>query len=614
MKAITEIPEQQFNIFKFIPIKLAAWLLAIVACIIYINTLPNQFALDDDLVFKNNKYVQQGLGGIPKILTSDIFASYFEDYQVEQMLSGGRYRPLSQVTFAIEYEFFGTNPMVGHLINVLLYGLLVVVMFTTLLRSFRLSPDIVFITTLLFAIHPIHTEVVANIKSRDEILSLTFILLSFRYFFRYTDTGKAKYLLYGSLVTFLALLSKEYAYTLLILMPIAITTFRNSKNEGKLLPSMLAFLAAAIVFSMMRYSFVGFEMIEQGEVLNNPYFNASPGEALATQVFVLLKYLLLLFFPHPLTADYSYPQIPYLDFANPMFWVAAIIYIGLTAAGIYYAYKRHLMGFAIMTYLLFLFPVSNLVISIGATMGERLLFHASLGFCLGIAYLLIQLHHKFNLNRAVVIAPVLIVVVAASAKTMERNRAWYDTDTLFLTDVKTTTEGIIANANAGDALVKRAFEEKDPQKKRQQLIEGRVYLQKALSAYPEFVNGLIDMGLIEHMEGRDDSAMKNWLLGQKYLPQSPHFVRLGTYFYEKGMIAASKDLRQGLGYIKMATELQPMKSEYWANLGGAYYTIQRYDSAMYCWDVALKINPKDAEALKGRAALVNAAYQPALAK
>lgn len=608
MKAITEIPEQQFNIFKFIPIKLAPWLLAIIACVLYINTLPNQFALDDDLVFKDNKYVHQGISGIPKILTSDIFASYFEDYQVEQMLSGGRYRPLSQVSFAIEYQVFGTKPMVGHAINALLYGLLVSVMFTTLLRSFRLGPDLVLITTLLFAIHPVHTEVVANIKSRDEIFSLMFILLSFRYFFRYTDTGKMKYILFGGLAVFLALLSKEYAYVLLILLPIAISTFRPGKNEGSLLPSMLAFGAGAIIFTMMRLKFVGFEVIEQEEVLNNPYYFASPAEALATKVFVLLKYLLLLVFPHPLTADYSYPQIPYLNFASPMFWAAVIVYIALTGAGIYYSYKKHIMGFAIMTYLLFLFPVSNLLLDIGATMGERLLFHASLGFCLGVSYLLIQLYYKFNLNRVVIIAPVLLIVVAASAKTMARNRAWYDTDTLFLTDVKTTDKGIIANANAGDALVKKAFVEKDEVKKKSYLQDARKYTQRTLEVYPEFTNGRINMGLIEHLEGRDDSAMKHWSIGYKSLPQSPHFERLGKYFYEKGMIAASKDLRLGIYYIKMATELQPMRSEYIANLGGAYYTIQKYDSAMYCWEMALKINPNDAEALKGKNALLNAAY------
>ncbi len=612
MAAITELPEQQFTIFKFIPVRLAPWLLAIVACLIYSNTLPNQFALDDDLVFKNNKYVQQGFKGIPTILTSDIFASYFEDYQVEQVLSGGRYRPLSQATFAIEHQFFGANPMVGHAVNMVLYGLLVFILFTVLLRSFRLSPDIVFIATLLFALHPIHTEVVANIKSRDEILSLLFILLSFRYFLNYIDTGKSLQLWLAGSSVFLAFLSKEYAYALVVLLPLAITTFRPmaKNNAGKMLPAMLMLLAATMVFTMIRYSVVGMNIIEQDDILNNPYLHATPVEALATKIFVLGKYLLLLLFPHPLSADYSYPHFPFLTFSSPMVLISLVIYLGLTGLGIYYAYKRHFMGFAILTFLLFLFPVSNLLVDIGATMGERLMFHPSLGFCLAISHLLVKLSQRYSLNKAFVIFPVLLISVAAVAKTMDRNRAWYNTNTLFLTDVKTVPKAVISNANAADALLAKAWVEKDSVKKQVLLVEARGYLDNALRPYPEFVNALVNLGLVQHLQGKNDSALANWMLGKKYLPQSPHFPKLGQYFFELGMTTANTNVSLAIQYLHMAAQLDG-KSEYWSNLGGAYFTIKQYDNAMACWDTALKINPNDPEAKKGKAALTYAAPPPA---
>lgn len=610
MKAITEIPEQQFNIFKFIPVRLAPWLLAIVACLIYSNTLPNQFALDDDLVFKNNKYVQQGFKGLPKIMTSDIFASYFEDYQVEEMLSGGRYRPLSQATFAIEHQFFGTNAMVGHGVNMVLYGLLVFVLFTVLLRSFRLSPDIVFITTLLFALHPIHTEVVANIKSRDEILSLLFILLSFRHFFKYIDTGKGLQLLLAGVVTFLAFLSKEYAYAIIALMPLAVVTFRPSGNKGKMVPAMFMLLATTMVYTMIRVSIVGANILQQDDILNNPYLHASSDEALATKIFVLGKYLLLLLFPHPLSADYSYPHFPFLTFSSPMVLLSLVIYAGITVLGVYYAWKRHVMGFAILTFLLFTFPVSNLLIDIGATMGERLMFHPSLGFCLAISYLLIKLAQRYSLNMAVVILPLLLIAVAAVAKTMDRNRAWYDSDTLFLTDVKTVPKAVIANSNAADALIKKAWPEKDSVKKQALLTEARGYIHNALAPYPEFVNALVNLGTIQHLQGKNDSALATWLLGKKYLPQSPHFVKYAEYFYNLGMTTATIDINLAIQYLHMAAQLDG-KSEYWSNLGGAYFTIKQYDNAMACWETALKINPNDPEAKKGKAALTYTTPPPA---
>lgn len=595
--------EQEFSIFKFIPLRLAPWILALFACLIYANTFPNQYALDDTLVLYDNHYVNQGLAGIPTILTTDMFDSYFKDMGVEQVLSGGRYRPLAQVTFAIENQFFGLNPMVSHIINVLLFGLLVAIMFSVLLRAFKMNADVVLIATLLFAVHPVHTEVVANIKSRDEIFSLLFILLGFQYAFRYVDTGKKLNLLWMGIVLFLAFLSKEYSYGLIVLLPLAITIFRNPYPKGRLTPTILVFLGVAVVYSMMRYSFVGFEVIEQDDVLNNPYLHATPDEALATKIFVLSKYILLLLFPHPLTSDYSYPQIAYLSFSSPLVWLSFITYAAITIAGFYLAYKKHFLGFAIMLYLMFFFPVSNLLLDIGATMGERLIFHASLGFCLVAAYFLEQLYRKYSLNKAVIIAPLLMIALAASAKTITRNMDWYDTDSLFLRDVQTVPLSVIANNNAADAVIKKADHEKDPVKKKQLIARGKAYALQALKPYPEFVNALINLGLTEHLENNNDSAMKHWLLAKKYLPQSPHFNRLAEHFYNRGMNEGLKNPRQAIYFFKMSTQLNEAKSEPWSNMGGAYYTLQKYDSAYFCWQTALKINPNDAEALRGSQAL-----------
>lgn len=193
---------------------------------------------------------------------------------------------------------------------------------------------------------------------------------------------------------------------------------------------------------------------------------------------------------------------------------------------------------------------------------------------------------------------------------MDRNRAWYNTNTLFLTDVKTVPKAVIANANAADALLTKAWDEKDSVKKQAILTEARGHLNNALEAYPEFVNALVNLGLVQHQQGKNDSALMNWLQGKQYLPQSPHFPKLGRYFYELGMTTASTNINQAIQYLHMAAQLDG-KSEYWSNLGGAYFTIQQYDNAMRCWETALKINPNDPEALKGKAALTYTTPPPA---
>jgi tetratricopeptide (TPR) repeat protein len=593
-----------FRLFSFIPARFAPLLLAVLACIVYANSVPNQYALDDFLVLVENRYVQQGFEGLPTIFTSDIFASYFEDMGAEQVLSGGRYRPLAQATFAIEYQFFGLNPAVSHIVNVLLYGLLIYIMFIVLLRSFRLNTDLVFITCLLFAVHPVHTEVVSNIKSRDEILSLIFILLGFQKFFSYYDTAKLKHLVFAALFIFLAFLSKEYAYALVVLLPLALFIFRKPLVKKNLVTAMMVMDATAIAYTLIRISIVGFEVIEQNDVLNNPYLHASEEQALATKIFVLSKYLLLLVFPHPLSSDYSYPQIAYLDFGSWPVWLSLLLYITIAVIAFYYSAKKHLLGFALMFYLLCLFPVSNLLLDIGATMGERLIFHSSLGFCLVLGWLLVEMYHRFEMSKLAVIAPLLLVTTLAAGQAISRNPDWYNTDTLFLKDVQTVPLSVIANNNAADAIIKKADKEKDPVKKRAMLEKGRAYSLRALAPYPEFCNALINLGLAEHLTGQDDSAMKHWLLAKGYLPQSPHFPRLAEFFYNKGMNEGLNNVGNAKKYFRMSIGLDSTKSAPWSNLGGAYYTQQKYDSAFYCWQTALKINPSDAEAQRGYNALM----------
>ena len=79
--------------------------------------------------------------------------------------------------FALEWEFFPNNPQVGHLINILLYGLTGWLLFIVLLNLFgRDKIAFVFFATILFIAHPIHTEVVNNIKGRDGIVVFLFLL------------------------------------------------------------------------------------------------------------------------------------------------------------------------------------------------------------------------------------------------------------------------------------------------------------------------------------------------------------------------------------------------------------------------------------------------------
>src|SRR5689334_4634505 len=79
----------------------------LIGFIIYFNSFSNKYALDDDIVMRLNDYVQQGFAGIGKIMTTDSYDSFFKSMGSSGELSGGRYRPLSILTFAVEQQLFG---------------------------------------------------------------------------------------------------------------------------------------------------------------------------------------------------------------------------------------------------------------------------------------------------------------------------------------------------------------------------------------------------------------------------------------------------------------------------------------------------------------------------
>ena len=361
------------------------FILVAVTFMLYCNTVQHQYALDDILVIENNSFVKQGIKGIPKILTTDFFFGY---EGIENDLSGGRYRPLSLVIFAIEYQLFGSNPLVSHLINVCCYCLLIVLVFRFLRKyAFQKQPIIAFLTALFFSVHPIHTEVVSNVKSRDEIIALLLIIGSLSLLFRYLRESKKAGALVGSLICFfLALLTKESSITFLGVIPFLLVCFQGEKIVPALRKT-IPFGAVVIGYLALRYAIVGFKTSIAHDIMNAPYLYATTSEALATKVLIMGKYLQLLCYPHPMVYDYSFNQIPYINFYHPMFWVALIGNVGLIVIGLLLIKKKPTIGFGILYYFITLSIVTNFVVDIGAPMADRLLFQPSLGFCLIIGYL-----------------------------------------------------------------------------------------------------------------------------------------------------------------------------------------------------------------------------------
>lgn len=160
----------------------AALILLVLPILLYAGALRFGYVLDDTLVLSENKFVQQGTKGIPAIFSNESLVGYLGANH--DIVVGARYRPLSIASFAVEHQLFGVAPGISHFVNALLYALTALVLFRLLSTVVSPKPgqrwflSLPFVAALLFALHPLHTEVVANIKGRDEILALLLALVA----------------------------------------------------------------------------------------------------------------------------------------------------------------------------------------------------------------------------------------------------------------------------------------------------------------------------------------------------------------------------------------------------------------------------------------------------
>jgi protein O-mannosyl-transferase len=605
--------------FSFGNVKMQALLLLIIGFALYGNSLQNNYALDDGIVIEKNTYVQEGFRGIPKIFSTDAYESFYTQMKAKQQLSGGRYRPLSVVTFAIEQQLFGSKEkmkpagdvaFIRHFGNVLLYVLSVVVLLFFLREFiFRENAYIAFLACLVFLIHPLHTEVVANVKSRDEIMSFLFIVLTFYAVFRYRRYKDFSQLLLGMIFYFMALLSKEYGITLIILIPMLLYIV-DGETFADSVKAVLPFLGVAVLYLLIRFSVVGAgSTTENPDVLNNPYKFATTPEKWATRIEILNHYLRLMFFPHPLSSDYSYNTIPYTNFGNWKVYLSIFIHLGMIAATFVLFFKRRLLAFALAFYLLHLFLVSNLVMDIGATMGERLVYHSSFGFTIAVA-LLLQFLTRKNTEQAKMFAVAgfsLLLLVPAAYVVIPRNAQWKDDATLFIADAETVPNSALANGNAGKGCIDLSERPENKAQEKEWVRKSIPYFEKALRVHKDYVNGYLNMGVAYFKLEDYEKAQECWAAAQKLYPNNPYvktnFSLLAQVYFNKAMNMGSKQPAEAIRLLEKATEVDPSNPELWYNLGGASYTVKDYAKARMAWTKALQLKPGYPEAQAGMNAL-----------
>ena len=511
---------------------------------------------------------------------------------------------------------------IRHFNNIWLYALLCMVLYTLLNRYIiRNNQDLAFLSALVFAAHPIHSEIVANVIGRESILSLLFICLTLLSAFNYMQSKQSSHLFWTCLCCLLAMLSKEYGLLLLLIVPLSLYVFgEDSFSLKRSLVPFLLFAAFAVgmiyldieelsfgLHPLLLYSFLALVFVslvqlyikfypqeqpanklmnglftvslvylvlrlnavntapgvEDTEILNNPYLFASPADAFATKVYVLIYYLKLLVFPHPLCSDYSFATFNYQTPASIGFWLSLLVHLGLFVAGVVLSRRKRLLGYALLWYLLFILVPSNLFFSTGTVLLEGHIFHSSVGFAIVVSIGILKIvdlgKASMAVKRAVLFAALLLVLSLFGAKMWERNWDWKNDVSLFLKDVKNNSNSVLILGNAGarwidladtreitgfyepgsdstryndyNGTLKITDEEVKAggykNKREAALNYGIGYLEKAVTLHSKYVNGYLNLGLAHYKLGHDDKVIFYWKMAEHLYPNNPY---LSNYY------------------------------------------------------------------------------------
>lgn len=475
--------------------------LTLYCIVLYANTIRNDFSLDDELVTWNNPLVSQGIKAIPKIFASP----YVEVSGNAGTLLFG-YRPMAKATFAIEHSLTGGNPHISHFINLLLYIATALLLYRILARLFKnLHYAFPLTATLIFLAHPMHTEVVASLKNREELLALLGALGGLWYFLQYADTNQLRYIGYALLSFFLGYLSKSSVMPFLALYPLSLWMFTSMEKRKIILLSVLS-LGVLLIAQLGPAIFLP-DTIRPNALIENPlFFEKNILRRAATGFTGLLHYLKLMFWPHPLLFYYGYDTFPVTGWANPKAILSFLLHLTLFVVAVVNFKKRPLLTYGILFYLIGIAMYSNVLVPVVGIVGDRFTYVASIGFAIAAAWMLFSLlrikpeelkpHNRFPEK---VFLLLLVLLIPYTFQTIGRNRDWKNLETLYKADIDYLPRSVKANTQyAGNLLYNtyQAMQAADRPPKKEIIDEMIRHYELSLQILPTYYDALTGLGTV----------------------------------------------------------------------------------------------------------------------
>lgn len=559
----------------------AKLVLLIVPLLVYGWTVGHDYTVDDLGVITDHSHVLAGIDGLGEIFTTN-YRNGINGF------NDGLYRPLSLAVFAIFESIAPGSPVPGHLLNILIYSLLTLTIFN-LIKSLPLADAtrLAFWSSLFFAVMPIHTEVVANIKSLDELLGMTFGVLSCLYFVRYLEDGKPTRLIIATLMLMLGLFSKESTITYLAVIPVLAYIFYPKFPIKKGLVVYTPLLVTAGLWLLIRHNVMSSMQPLDPEVfgqLNNPLSQLTGyGDQLASALNIQLMGLRKLFIPYPLLHDYSFNYLSTVRLASGPGIMLLLLFGALIGVTIWGVYKRKPWAFGLAFYGITVSPVANVIFLNSTIYGERLLFTPSLGIAFTVVSLL-MLQKKLS-GQWVRLAYVPLAVFAVMS--FVRQLDWKDNYTLFSTDVHHLPTSARANHNYATEVYFRYKTDRQEEYKN----EAAFYFTRATDIYPDYLDAWNNKGTL-HLFAQEFDLAEQALL--KTISIQPNYGK--AYFNLAVTYQETQRYQLAADYYQLAIDKGLGSADTYYGLGYALGFLGRKDEARLAFETCLQFDPNYATA------------------
>ena len=519
------------------PKLLALISLSMVGTLLYFNSIHNEFVFDDISLIVKSKSIGS-LSKIPEILG------------MTSRPSG--YRPIRQISYAIDYQFTGLNPVGYHLSNILYHILAAYLVF--LITSF-VSKDkrIAGVAALLFISHPIQTESVAYIAGRRDILSALFFFLGFYFFLKLRESPSKKYLFVIYLSYVLSLLSKEMGVTLpaiLLLYDLLRKPLTRENETGppanqlqgffKRLKEILrrhwAFYLTLLVIAIL---FTFHEAVLKHRSRQLGFYGGTMSSNFLTVFNIWVFYIRMLILPLSLNAAHSFPISR--SIFEPGTLLPVSILLAIFALLIKLIKKKELYSFGGFWFFITLLPVSH-IFPHHELLAEHYLYLPSFGFSLMTGLLFSDLFQRVRW-KPLIYLPLAGLVFFYAYQTIDRNQDWKNELTLWADTARKSPDNFRAKLNLGVSYMSRGEYDK---------------------AIQEFRTSI-------QIKGDNPTAYNN----------------LGVIYLEK------EDFDQAIAHFRKAISFQSRYAEAHGNLANALAMKGSTDEAIEEEKRAISIDPKN---------------------